>query len=248
MLEGECLEAKIIAERIALEFPEPLFYRALKTELMISERKLDEDECVRECITIIEGMGFLPGHGIEHVTKVALEAGAIVLHEIRSSLSEDSKLRYLKMVHMAGILHDIKRFEPDHAQKGADAAYELLADFQMPENDRVAVSLAIANHEAFKQERSMPCAATQLVSDALYDADKFRWGPDNFTETVWQMIAPFKIPLDTLLDKFEPSMQGIEMIRGTFRSETGKAYGPEFIDNGISIGSILIDRLRERFL
>jgi len=76
----------------------------------------------------------------------------------------------------------------------------------------------------------------QLISDALYDADKFRWGPDNFTETLWAMIIPRKTPLPVLLSRFLSRLEGIENIRTTFRTPTGREYGPDFIDRGLLIG------------
>jgi hypothetical protein len=35
-------------------------------------------------------------------------------------------------------------------------------------------------------------------------------------------------------------MQRLEEIKGTFRSHTGKAYGPQMIDYGIAIGQELM--------
>ncbi len=76
----------------------------------------------------------------------------------------------------------------------------------------------------------------QLLSDALYDADKFRWGPDNFTETLWAMIAHRGIPLQALLPRLLPGIEGIGKIRDSFRTPTGREYGPDFIDRGLTIG------------
>ena len=41
----------------------------------------------------------------------------------------------------------------------------------------------------------------------------------------------------TLHCSFKEKMAGIRRIKDTFRSETGKRYGPEFIDFGIEIGN-----------
>jgi hypothetical protein len=40
-------------------------------------------------------------------------------------------------------------------------------------------------------------------------------------------------------------MNGIEKIKGTFRTDTGKRYGPEFIDHGITIGKVIYDEMSE---
>jgi hypothetical protein len=38
-------------------------------------------------------------------------------------------------------------------------------------------------------------------------------------------------------------MEGVERIRETFRSETGRHYGPDFIDRGMEIGRRLYAEL-----
>jgi hypothetical protein len=38
-------------------------------------------------------------------------------------------------------------------------------------------------------------------------------------------------------------MKGIEKIKETFRTATGKRYGPEFIDQGLAIGNALFDEM-----
>jgi len=42
-------------------------------------------------------------------------------------------------------------------------------------------------------------------------------------------------------------MKGIARIKDTFRTETGKVYGPEFIDLGLAIGEKIYRFLQERF-
>jgi hypothetical protein len=42
-------------------------------------------------------------------------------------------------------------------------------------------------------------------------------------------------------------MKGIARIKETFRTETGKTYGPEFIDLGLQIGEKVLEFLQERF-
>jgi hypothetical protein len=42
-------------------------------------------------------------------------------------------------------------------------------------------------------------------------------------------------------------MESLERIRGTFRSPTGRRYGPEFIDIGIEIGWRLYDVILDEF-
>jgi hypothetical protein len=83
------------------------------------------------------------------------------------------------------------------------------------------------------------------VSDALYDADKFRWGPDNFTTTLWLMVKASGTSARTLYNTFQEKMTGIRRIRETFRSETGRRFGPEFIDFGIEIGNEIYSEMQQ---
>ncbi|HBD08158.1 MAG TPA: hypothetical protein DCZ69_07825, partial [Syntrophobacteraceae bacterium] len=76
----------------------------------------------------------------------------------------------------------------------------------------------------------------QMVSDCLYDADKFRWGLDNFTQTVWHLAESQNLSTRELIDRFPWGMTGIARIRETFRSAVGRQYGPDIIDVGIEIG------------
>ena len=151
--------------------------------------------------------------------------------------------RLMLLAQLAGVLHDIKRMEPEHAVKGAEEAEIILQEFELEDRERRAIVQAIRNHEAFKPAQPLEEPSLQVLSDALYDADKFRWGPDNFTETVWMMVAPMNVPLDSLLDYFLPSLDGIERIAGTFRTRTGREYGPDFIVRGLEIGQRIYQEL-----
>jgi hypothetical protein len=157
----------------------------------------------------------------------------------------DARVRRLVLLaHLAGLLHDIRRSEKNHAERGADEATGILASFPLRDEERAAVTGAIRNHEAFRPFRNDagPTAA-RLLADALYDADKFRWGPDNFTETLWAMIIPRGIPLQTLLPRFLDGLEGIRKVRESFRTATGREYGPDFIDRGLTIGLMLYEGL-----
>jgi hypothetical protein len=109
------------------------------------------------------------------------------------------------------------------------------------------VCRAIQNHEAFKEITKIESAEGILVSDCLYDADKFRWGPDNFTHTLWDMISVHNPPLDKFMARYPKGMAGLEKIKSTFRSQTGRKYGPQFIDLGLTIGRKLHDVILSEF-
>jgi hypothetical protein len=151
------------------------------------------------------------------------------------------------LAHVAGVLHDIRRSEPDHARLGSIEAGRVLKRFDFPYAEQIMIVQAIANHEAFQTNEAIPDVRGQLLSDALYDADKFRWGPENFTDTLWDMLAlrpEENIPM--LFERFPRSMGGIARIRETFRTSTGRGYGPDFIDRGLEIGRRLYNQYLAR--
>jgi hypothetical protein len=191
---------------------------------------------VRECLGLVRERKDDIGHGIVHVWKVAIDAGAIALIENSPIRPRLEVRRTVLLAHLAGILHDIKRLERDHARASAGEAGKLLARFDLSEREIAAIVGAIGNHEAFRSADTLEDPLARFLSNALYDADKFRWGPDNFTEMIWDMVEYRKAPLDAILGRFLKGMEGIERIRETFRTQTGKKYGPDFIDRGIEIG------------
>ena len=147
----------------------------------------------------------------------------------------------------ASLLHDVKRRVSDHARRSASAAAEILADFPLDNRERDWIVRSIRNHEAFTEPIPLESEEAQLLSDALYDADKFRWGPENFTETLWEMVSPEEVSIRVLLAHFPKGMEGVKRIAETFRSRTGKEYGPEFIEIGLAIGNKLYGELMKQF-
>ncbi len=249
MLEEKYLEARRLAEHIAAKSDPPLFYVHKKNEVRASRKIFDSHPMVRRSLRIVEKGEDNLGHGLTHVSKVAVDAGALVMIERDGTATDGTATgqnveRMVLLALLAGVLHDIKRKEPDHAERGAEEANRILKDFHLTETECKAIVQAIRNHEAFKPPQPLDEPSLQIVSDALYDADKFRWGPDNFTETVWLMVARMKVPYATLLKRFLPSLKGIERISETFRTSTGKKYGPDFIARGLDIGRQLFGELR----
>ncbi len=247
MLDGEYLEAQRICERIVSEMDTPLFYVDKAEEVEASRNAFESDAAVRRGISMVEERGDVLGHGLSHVRKVAVDAGALALIEADGGATREERERVLLLVHLAGVLHDIRREQPEHAQRSADEAAVILEDFNLEAGERAAIVQAIRNHEAFKPAVPLKDTSLQVLSDALYDADKFRWGPDNFTETVWMMVAPFKVPLPSLLAHFEASLEGIARIMDTFRTPTGREYGPDFIARGLLIGERLYRELARMY-
>ena len=237
--------AKDLSEKIAAACGVPLFYREQRDRVDASCRMLETNPLVLECIGILTARESSSGHGLAHARKVARDAGAIILIE-RSSSAETNRLTTLAQV--AGILHDIERSRKDHARRGAETAGAILAEFELTETERKAVTDAIRNHEAFHSFSPLADPDAQLLSDTLYDADKFRWGPDNFTEMIWDIAETRKIPMRTLLSYFHPGLQSLTKIRESFRTSAGKRYGPDFIDLGFRIGNTLYEKLGKEYL
>jgi hypothetical protein len=235
-------EARNVCKKIAASFDIPRFYREKAREVEQSRRLYEHHPDVETCVSILQEKKSY-GHGLSHARKVAIDSGAIILIEGNNGATESSIHRRVLLAHLAGVLHDIKRSSPNHAREGAKEADTILKNFDLDEAERKAISQAIENHEAFHPHHPLDTVSDQLLSDALYDADKFRWGPDNFTEMIWDIIIPRKIPLSTVLDRFSAGLEGIEKIRNTFRTVTGREYGPDFIDIGLEIGKQLYSAL-----
>jgi hypothetical protein len=243
-------EEMIAASRaIAASFPQPQFYVCCREPLNLSRSLYDENTQVLKCRALAlkelkEGFG----HGIDHSERVALEAGALAYIEgKRLSLEESLKREACLLAQIGGLLHDLRRGEKDHAKASALAASRILKELSIFPEKSAFIVQAIANHEAFVEPRRIDSPVGQVISDALYDADKFRWGPDNFTLTLWQMLRSSGAPIAPLTRRFSKGMEGISWIKGTFRTETGKIYGPEFIDLGLKVGEKIHQLLKEKF-
>ena len=236
-------QAKSLSRRIAASVGSPRFYMDKDTEIRLSGDMYQDETLTKACVKIVEERGDRLGHGREHFQKVAIESGALVMIESGPDTLPSEMRRLVRMAHLAGILHDIRRDEDNHARRGAEEAIAVLSSLRLPAGEVLAVSRAIVNHEAFQPEQPADDPAAQLISDALYDADKFRWGPDNFTDTIWAMLACREIPISKAIPRFLAGLEGIKRIRTTFRTATGRRYGPDFIDRGLTIGARLYTEL-----
>ena len=188
------------------------------------------------------------GHGLEHAEKVAMDAGALMIIENNLvGASNDVIHRRVIIVQCAALLHDIKRKQENHAARGAAYARNVLQTYPFDLEEIEDICLAIQNHEAFKNTVKPNTLQGSLVSDCLYDADKFRWGPDNFSHTVWIMASFSKIPVVKLMEFYPGGMKVVAKIKHTFRTDTGKKYGPQFIDIGLAIGKELFNVINTEF-
>ena len=145
------------------------------------------------------------------------------------------------------MLHDIKRKEKDHSLLGARYAEKILKTYTLSALEIRDISLAIQNHEAFKTPLQTIGRRGRLLSDCLYDADKFRWGPDTFADTLWDMVSYNNTPVEEFVATFPKGLAYLSKIRSTFRSNTGKIYGPRFIDQGLIVGRELYRIMKTEF-
>lgn len=214
----------------------PQFYDMLHPELAFAKETFFAHPLVMRCREDI--LPFLYddfGHGIEHAKKVAIEACALVLKDAQP-LGMDLARRLGLLAMLAGLLHDSCRMEDDHAQKGAELSALVLQEYPLNDEEKNIVFQAIADHEAFASPASFNNVRAEIVAHALYDADKFRWGPDNFNTTLWEICNYQEWTLEQILDRFPQSLEIIVSITNTFRTSTGQIYGPEFIELGLAKG------------
>jgi len=237
------------ARQIASRYPPADFYRDHAAAVGISRSLFESDALVLDLRqTVCARLEDDFGHGLLHAAKVALDAGALIHIEGQAAGYSGGYLaRRVSIAHCAGLLHDIQRKQNNHAEQGASRARELLAAYPLAADEIDDVCIAIRNHEAFKSTVSVQTREGALVSDCLYDADKFRWGPDNFTDTLWAMIAFTRPTLSDFLKHYPAGMASLARIKSTFRTATGRAYGPGFIDLGVAIGEELYQAIRNEF-
>ncbi|MGW8321869.1 MAG: hypothetical protein ACWGSD_09995, partial [Thermodesulfobacteriota bacterium] len=226
------------ARRMARELPEVSFFSDFREELARSEVALEASTLLKECRRHIQSDDDNLGHGLFHALTVARDAGAVMMAEAaRQGRTAEETARLVLLVQLASLLHDVKRTEKFHALAGAAEVERILGPAGLREGELARIVIAVRNHEAFKPTVEVPDEDSRLISDVLYDADKFRWGPDNFTHTLWLMMRSSGAPsLESLHLRFLQNLDYIRRVKTTFRSVTGKTYGPEFVDRGIEIG------------
>ena len=184
------------------------------------------------------------GYGVEHAKKVAMEGSAIVLHQ---SLNIDPPLarHHALLTQMAGLLHDICRLEDDHAAHGAEMAEILLADYPLGPTDIKRIAFAIRDHETVGKPCETEDSVARLMADAIYDAEKFRWGPDNFSTTLWKICDYNETPVAEIVRRFPEGIAKIQETPPTFRTPLGRTYGPKFIELGLDVGHDLHELLKK---
>lgn len=237
------------ARQIVTRFPPPDFYQDHRSATELSQHHFETHPVTVQLRAFVAGqLEEDLGHGLEHAVKVALDAGALMIIENKlAGYADNFSNRRVIVVQCAGLLHDIQRKQENHAIQGAAYAKKLLKIYLLDPGEIEDICRAILNHEAFKNTTDIETIAGVLVSDCLYDADKFRWGPDNFTDTIWSMVTFSKTPVARFIELYHQGMDKIAKIKNTFRSTTGKKYGPQFIDLGLAIGQELFQVIKTEF-
>jgi hypothetical protein len=240
---------RLRARQIVDRYPSPDFYQDYSFADELSRQYLETNPSTEKLQSFVaEHLEDNLGHGIEHALKVAIDAGTLMIIESRLvGRSEKFIKRRVVIVQCAGLLHDIERKHEDHAVKGAAFAKQVLEVFPFKTDEVDDICRAIRNHEAFKKSENTGTPEGSLVSDCLYDADKFRWGPDNFTDTVWAMVSLSNMPIARFVELYPEGMEKLSKIKKTFRTITGKKYGPQFIDIGLAVGKELFDVIQKEF-
>ena len=243
-------QLRAIARKIVARHPRPDFYAVYSQEVQKSRRFYQGDDAIiRLRRDMADCLDDDFGHGMGHVEEVAIDAGTLAIIESRTAgHAQDQIQRNLLLAQCAGLLHDICRKEKSHARKGAETARDILRTYPLVPEEIAHVCSAIRNHEAFARLERLPASQARMISDCLYDADKFRWGPDNFTHTIWDMVGFLNPPLEAFVAHYPNGMALLKKIRGTFRSPTGRRYGPQFIDIGIAIGEELYQVILDDFI
>jgi hypothetical protein len=237
------------ARQIVTTFPPPDFYQDQSQAHEYSRHVFETNpSIIRLHEFVADHLEDDFGHGLQHAVKVTIDAGALLYIEGQDAGYDRPLLeRRVQIVQCAGLLHDIKRKKKEHAKLGAAQSRKILKDYPLGPDEIEDIYRAIHNHEAFKNNMLLTTSKGALVSDCLYDADKFRWGPDNFTDTLWDMISFYNPPLSQFIARYPQGMKGLEKIKSTFRTRTGKKYGPRIIDLGLAIGEKLYDVIQTEF-
>ena len=226
------------ARQIVARYPPPDFYIQCATEVRRSRHIFETEPVLRQLRgRLATELDNDFGHGLRHAVRVALDAGALMLVENRDCGDSEAVVnRSAVVAQSAGLLHDIRRKHPQHAVYGATIAGRLLADYSFSQQEVEDICIAIRCHEAFKDSTPAGRRVAILVADCLYDADKFRWGPDNFSDTLWDMLRCTNPAFAEFVSRYPDGIRSLEKIRDSFRTRTGRKFGPQFIDFGLSIG------------
>jgi hypothetical protein len=184
-----------------------------------------------------DALGFLNeacGLGVEHGKRVAVDAAAIVLAE-PTDFSDEERRRLALLAEMAGLLHDALRHEEDHAEKGADLCLRILRGYALSPEERLWIAQAVALHESPLPLAELGPQEVRLLAGAVHDADRFRFGPDIFATTLWELCECDEWTLEDIAKKFPEGPALAARLKDTFRTVQGASYGPALLAEGLTL-------------
>ena len=242
-MDSRLTELRDEAQALVAGLPRPAFYRDHASDVAQAKRLFFEhplvDRLQQDCLPFLYDDY---GHGIQHAKLVSVDAAAICVLELPDAAAAEIR-RSALLAQFCGLLHDICRLEPDHARRGAETARLVLRDYPLDDAEVDAVTHAVAAHEAFTDVPPAPSPLAALLAGALYDADKFRWGPDNFSTTLWEICDYEDWSVAEIAERFPKGLETVRAVESTFRTPTGRAYGPEMIELGLAVGERMAELL-----
>ena len=125
------LRIKNRARQVVLGFPIQRFYEDYENENTLSRRFFETDPIINKLRDFVsENIENTFGHGMNHVTKVTLDAGSLMYIEGESAGYPKNYIDgRVRLAQCSGLLHDMKRGQKNHAIKGAEFAKEILKDY-----------------------------------------------------------------------------------------------------------------------
>ena len=230
--------------RLAQTLPRPRFATSFAREIEAARMAFFYETLISrlrdEALTFLyDDFGF----GIEHSKAVAVDAAAIVLAETSAWLREDSR-RMALLALLAGILHDATRLDEDGEAKAGELSRSILAHYPLTDGERDMVAWAIRDHEIREGYAPPHDPRAALLSAALYDADKFRYGPDIYVTSLWEFCDYEDMPAQYAVNCLEAAERRLPDLAGTFRSRPGRAFGEEYLECGERLVPLLAEELR----
>jgi hypothetical protein len=234
-MDPRIVELKRHARELSHSRPQPAFVLECAEELSHASNLFFDHPLMLRLQN--DALGFLNdacGLGVEHGKRVAVDAAALVLVE-PSGLNQEERRRLALLAEMAGLLHDSMRHEDDHPDKGADLCLRILRGYPLAPEERVWIAQAVSLHEADQPQAEGGPENARLLSGAVHDADRFRFGPDIFTATLWEFCECDDWTLEEIVRTFPKGPEHAGACAHGFRTEQGRRYGPAMLSEGLAL-------------
>ena len=234
-MDPRIIDLKRRARDLAASRPQPAFVLDCAEEINHASNLFFDNALLLRLQS--DALGFLNDPcalGVEHGKRVAIDAAALVLAE-PTGLTQEERRRTALLAEMAGLLHDALRHEEDHAEKGADLCLRILRGYALAPEERLWIAQAVALHEASLPLADVGPEQVRLLIGAVHDADRFRFGPDIFAATLWELCECDDWTLEEIARAFPEGPRRAAACADRFRTEQGRRYGPGLLAEGISL-------------